>query len=76
MIENAWKDYALRVLPPDAPAVQFRETKRAFFAGAQGLLATISTQLDQGSDQDAFAFMDRVAAELEAYCAAVKEGRA
>jgi hypothetical protein len=39
IIESQWESYRLQVLPVDASRTQVRETKRAFFAGAAGVMA-------------------------------------
>ncbi len=34
LIEVAWLEYVEKVIPPDAPAIQFKECWKAFYAGA------------------------------------------
>lgn len=79
MIEAAWKDYALRVLPADVSLVQLRETRRAFYAGAQALFGEICGRFDSVADEVTQAdirFMDGLKAELDGFKQAVLEGRA
>jgi hypothetical protein len=76
MIEEAWKDYALRVLPADVSKVQLQETRRAFYAGAQALMGIQCEVLDSGDEAASFTAMDRLKAELDGFKQAVLEGRA
>lgn len=39
-ITRYWNDYS-KLIPKNAPKLQFIESKRAFFAGAQACLASI-----------------------------------
>ena len=61
-IEEQYNDYARRVIPKDAEAVQSRETRQTFFAGAVAVLSILeSTSGDHGvfleimSEVEAFA---------------------
>lgn len=76
-IEIAWKTYDAQVLPKDAPAIQRKECKRAFFAGAQGLLGTILGFLEPGTDatEADLRRMDLVEEELDQFARDVLEGR-
>lgn len=47
-IEESWNSYSRDVLPQDAPLIQRVECRRAFYAGAQGLLGIIMRMLDPG----------------------------
>jgi biotin synthase-like enzyme len=38
LMAEQWDSFARAVLPKDAPAVQRQEMRRAFYAGAQGML--------------------------------------
>jgi hypothetical protein len=40
-IEKQWLTYRHVVLPKDAPPIQISECRRAFYAGAEGLLSEI-----------------------------------
>ena len=37
-IEEAWKDYRLKVVPLDAPVLQVVECRRAFYAGVSAVV--------------------------------------
>jgi hypothetical protein len=78
MIDKAWRDYELRVLDPLAPEIQRRETKRAFYAGAQAFLGGLLEGLGVGDEPTApdMRLMDSCVAELEAFAAEVQAGRA
>jgi hypothetical protein len=49
-IEQLWLSY-LEILPQSAGAAQIMETRRAFYAGAQGLLHSIIANLSPGPDE-------------------------
>jgi hypothetical protein len=78
MIEEAWKDYEAKVIPPGAPQVQRIESRRAFYAGAKGFLDGLLAGLGVGDEPTApdMAIMDACVAELQAFWVAVREGRA
>lgn len=43
LVEEGWESYVRDVLPGDLPrsSVQYRETKRAFYAGARSILDSL-----------------------------------
>lgn len=45
-IEQMWLDYERRVLPANSGAVQRKETRKAFYAGAMCLFERLVTMLD------------------------------
>ena len=77
-VEKAWESYAKVVYPPNISAVQRKECRRAFFAGAHGLFHTITGFLEPGAEptENDLKRMDLVAEELEDFARAVKEERA
>lgn len=50
LIEAGWLAYRLKVVPASAGQVQVEETRRAFYAGAQQLFASIMVMLDPGAE--------------------------
>lgn len=50
IIEGGWEGFRLAVLPDHAPDIQRTEMRKAFFAGAQHLFASIMSILDPGSE--------------------------
>ena len=78
MIEQGWKDYALRVMPAEVSAVQLRESRRAFYAGAKTFLDGLLKGMGVGDEptEPDMRLMDACVAELEAFYVAVREGRA
>ncbi len=83
LVEEAWNDYRNKVLAPSGvterlyPA-QFQETRRAFYAGANGLMAAILNILEPGkeaTDAD-LAVMDSIQAGFVEFSEAIKKGRA
>jgi hypothetical protein len=77
-IREAWDDYLKRVIPHDASTVQRWETRRAFYAGAQALLASIITMLEPGTEptEADLRNMDAIDTELKAFARDVREGLA
>lgn len=78
MLEGIWQSYVKRVYPDglDVRSIQYRETRRAFMAGAYGLLTELRPELS-GVEREstAYQYMDMLQAELEAFAVAVKEGK-
>jgi len=75
---SLWDQYAAKVLPADAGAVQVQETRRAFYSGGTALFSTIVNMLDKEmevTDQD-LGKMDALAAEFEEFVRDLAEGRA
>lgn len=50
-IEQEWSDFAAKVLPKDAPAIQRQEMRRAFFAGFQLSLVGLSDLSERDEDR-------------------------
>lgn len=77
IIQDLWESYRQQVVPHDAPLVQVQETKRAFFAGVNGLFGAIIGILDEGSEatERDLLVMAAIHRELEAFNAAVQAGR-
>lgn len=69
-IEEAWRDYVARVLPPTAGPVQIRETRRAFYAGATVLFSTIlRLEPDGDCTKKDLELMESLSAEIDEFCA-------
>ena len=76
-IATAWKSYLEAVVPAHASHVQVTQTRRAFYAGAHGLLCLLAKELDYSSpsltDVDAQK-LNAWLAELVAFSKAVEDG--
>jgi hypothetical protein len=48
-IEKGWEGYR-KLLPPDAPPIQVKETRQAFYGGAAVLFEAIMRTLDPGEE--------------------------
>lgn len=72
-IEKEWLDYRNDVIPKEAGLVQLQECRRAFYAGAWGLLQLILNQVEPGTEPtDAdLQMMSEIRQELEEFCRAV-----
>lgn len=71
-----WDRYRAEVIPRPASVLQVRESKRAFYAGAYGLLCEILTMLDPGTEPTAADMkkMDEILRELTDFAAKVAAG--
>lgn len=71
---DEWRSYRGEVLPRNAPAVQVRETRRAFYAGAAAWFGLMLRAADQPGDEPTEVELSRVDAlnaELEAFGKAI-----
>lgn len=81
LIEQEWRTFFVATKLARAGATQQREVKRAFFAGARGLLAMMMRALsDTGNPDDVTDYdekiMECITEELDAFGEEVKAGRA
>ena len=78
LMAEQWDTFARAVLPKDASAVQRQEMRRAFYAGAQGILhGVIAAFAPEGEPTDAdLALMGNLERELSDFAELVKQGRA
>jgi hypothetical protein len=76
-IAAAWASFEQAVLT-DAPPIQRRQMRRAFYAGARELLNTILAMLDPGLNETEadLSRMDALNDELERFAVDLAEGRA
>ena len=76
-IDQAWRSYSERVIPAHAGAVQRQEMRRAFYAGATTLLASIMVALDPGTEPtDAdLQRMQGIQDELDQFVADLQRGK-
>jgi len=77
IIQPIWEDYQRKLIPADAPLVQIQETRRAFYAGARGLLRAIEDILSPGHDPTNadVNMLQSVYLELEAFAKSVEAGK-
>lgn len=52
-ILEEWNSFARAVLTPDCPSIQREEMRKAFYAGAQSLFATLMNLLEPGAEPTA-----------------------
>lgn len=74
-----WTQYEKSLLDPaNAGAVQRRETRRAFYAGAQALLGLLMTELTPGIEptDDDLKRLDSINDELKRFALDISEGKA
>jgi hypothetical protein len=77
-LAQAWAIYRRQVIAASAPAMQIKETRRAFYGGAQALLEQIANGLDPGSEvtQDDVDYLSQIHQELLVFADDVMQGRA
>lgn len=77
-IGDAWATYAERVLPAGASDVQRQETKRAFYAGADGMLTSLLRLFGEGDEPtpEDLDLMQDVQDEIKAFVQEVLRGEA
>jgi len=77
-LAEQWNGYRRSVMPPTVGETQLRETRRAFYAGAQALqqvmLHGVSNEPDMTDGDERL--MRAIDAEFERFAADVKAGRA
>lgn len=74
LIEAGFQSLRLIMIPVEAPVVQVMEMRKAFFAGAQHLFASIMSALESGeeaTDKD-LRRMSLIQAELDEYVGELK----
>jgi hypothetical protein len=68
LIRDGWQDYAERVLPAGASAVQRQETRRAFYAGAWELLCRYAEIGEpEISEDEGVEVLEAIRREIEAF---------
>jgi hypothetical protein len=77
-LAEQWQSYEAGVIPRTASPVQRVESRRAFYAGAQALFEILTRGASDGDEvtDDDEQLMLRVNAEIQAFIADVKAGRA
>jgi hypothetical protein len=75
LVESGWISFRAAAISTNAPEVQLREMRLAFFAGAQHLLGSIMTVLDSGSEPTAADLkrMENINNELNQFLAVMVE---
>jgi hypothetical protein len=75
LIEAGWTSLRLMVIPLDASAMQLREMRMAFFAGAQHVFGSIMTFMEEGEEptERDLERMDKIHQELEAFIAEIRK---
>ena len=77
MIDTAWTDYSLEVLPLNATEVQRMETRRVFYAGAYAVMcAMVGIGDDSVSESDGINLMESMLQECEQFKSDVIAGKA
>ena len=74
LIEAGFQAYRMLSIPPDAPDIQVKECRLAYFFGAQHLYASVMGILDDGDEptEEDIKRMELIHKELEAFIEDVK----
>lgn len=74
LIEAGWRSYELIVMNENAPDIQRKETRMAFFAGAQHLFGSIMVILEPGTEptEKDLARVNQINTELRNFVVAFK----
>lgn len=76
LLATLWQSYLTQVIPKDAPAVQRRETKRAFYAGASSAIQIMQQiAVSDLSETEETARLTDISNELQKYKEDVQAGR-
>lgn len=78
LMAEQWDQFARAVLPPNTPAVQRLEMRRAFYAGAQAILFRVIAAFAPETEptEADLAVMSDLEQELKDFAKSVAEGRA
>lgn len=79
VMAKSWASYEKNVMPKTCGANQRIETRRAFYAGAQGLLGALASMFDSEDQEptvEDLKRIDGVKAELDKFVDDVAKGRA
>lgn len=74
-IQAQWEFFSRHSIPKNAPPMQIQEMRRAFFAGAAGMLG-INYLVAEMSEDAGVQVLEGVRLELDAFGADVLNGRA
>jgi len=74
-IAEAWDKYREKVVPENCSLIQSMETRRAFYAGAQSMLAIIKNIGEKAITEDhGIAILERLQEEQLEFLAAILRG--
>jgi hypothetical protein len=74
-IGDAWKNFQGNVIPADAPPVQAREMRRAYYAGASVAISAI-VNIGEGAPINRQVRIEALLAELTEFAALAQAGKA
>jgi hypothetical protein len=75
-VAEMWEDYQLKVVPAEAPEIQVRECRRAFYAGAASMYIDCTFGIGDPSvpEKVGEAHLEKIWEELQAFKRAVGKG--
>lgn len=77
VIEAEWDIFCKAIMPPDAPAIQRTEMRRAFYAGAAHMIGTLNAIGEPDvSEEDGCRVLATIETELEQFRTDLEKGRA
>lgn len=63
-LEEMHTDWEANCIPPDAPAVQHKEMKKAFMSGVASLFHVMKFDIPTVTDDEGVGYMERIDAQL------------
>lgn len=77
IIESQWDDFRRLVIPNEASAVQVREMKRSFFAGAEAMMTVMRVcSVERVTEDEAEHILVEADTALREFAQAVEAGKA
>lgn len=75
-INESWKEFEAKVIPPGSSPIQHREMKRAYFAGFDVAIGALLVTADVLEEAEACKRLDRYRQEIRGFAEAIKLGKA
>ncbi len=74
-IKELWESFACAVIPPDASETQYKEMRRAFYAGACACFGTVTMIDDSMPDNESARMLTELDDELRQFSEDIKRGK-
>ena len=75
-LEQEWESLIAEVIPKNAPPLQVREMKRAFYMGAVAAISLTTNAADKLSEDDGVVFMRSLRQEMRDFMQQIEKGEA
>lgn len=74
-IKEMWDSFHKNIIPKNAHPIQVQETRRAFYAGAQGMMM-INHKITNFSDDEGVEILEELTDELQQFMRDLLDGKA